>query len=433
MLEFFRRSFAPFQVATAVACFGAAAPARAQTCSPTVTLTPVTGLSPITDIRHAKTPRLYLLEQSGRVRIHEAGTTLPTPFLDITSLVASGGERGLLSIAFHPNYPATPWFFVLYTSQATGGANLGDVRVARYSVSSNPNVADPASARVLITVPHNLAGNHNGGQLQFGPSDGLLYVSIGDGGVACDTSGPGCNAQRNNTFLGKMLRLDINSDVAPFYTVPPSNPFVGPGDPLDEIWAKGLRNPFRFSFDRANGDLWIGDVGQGSREEIDFQPSSAPGGRNYGWKIMEGNLCNTCSTTECPVPVAPCADPSLTLPIHDYDRTVGGSIIGGYVYRGSVTTLRGCYVFGDFVSGRIWAIDPALPSARRTLVASLPQIFTFGEDSSGELYVAAPSGVFRFAIQGLPVPASPSWGLALLSIFLVGSAFLRRRMQRQLA
>ena len=249
--------------------------ALAQTCSASVTTSLVaTGFNAPTDIKNAGDGRLFVVEQAGKIRILSAGSIVPTPFLDLTTSVVSGGERGLVSLAFHPNYPATPWFYVYYTNADTSVAGVGDIVVARYSVSSNPNVADPSSRRVLFTVPHSAASNHNGGTLQFSPADGFLYVSLGDGGGACDSTG--CNAQNGDSLLGKILRLDVNVDVAPFYAIPASNPFVGPGTPRDEIWAKGLRNPFRVSFDRANGNLWIGDVGQDAREEIDFQPAVLP-------------------------------------------------------------------------------------------------------------------------------------------------------------
>ena len=356
-------------------------PARAQTCAPAMQRVLVTSAteSPV-EIKHAGDSRLFVVEQNGRIGILQGGALLGTPFLDIVGLVASGGERGLLSLAFHPNYPATPWFFVYYTSKATGGANLGDLVLARYSVSANPSLADAASARILLTVPHSEASNHNGGQLQFSPQNGYLYVAIGDGGGGCDNTGPGCNAQRDDSLLGKLLRIDVNRDTPPYYNVPPTNPFVGPGGPRDEIWAKGLRNPFRISFDRQNGNLWIGDVGQNQREEVDFQLASSPGGQNYGWKIMEGELCETCDLSDCPGVLPACN--ALTQPIHAYDRDVGSTIIGGYVYRGNlIPALRGCYVFGDYGSGVVWAIDPATPGTRRTLLTNLGGLTTFGKIS----------------------------------------------------
>jgi glucose/arabinose dehydrogenase len=396
--------------------------AQAQTCSPSLTFLPIAGApSPVvTDIRHAGDARQFFVEQVGRIRVRQSGQSGPFPvFLDLTGVVAAGGERGLLSAAFHPSYPAVPWFFVLYTSQAVGGASNGDVRLARYNVSVDPNLADPASARVLLTISHAQFANHNGGQLQFGP-DGFLYVSVGDGGSSCDVAGSGCNGQRNNTLLGKLLRIDINRDSAPYYNIPATNPFIGAGDPLDEIWAKGLRNPFRFSFDSANGTLWLTDVGQNTREEINVQAPGAPGGRNYGWKIMEGTACNTCATSNCPLPMAACNDSSLTLPFHEYDTSVGRSITGGYVYRGSaIPALVGCYVFGDYVSGAIWAIDPALPALRRTLHASLGSPTTFGVDNEGELYVGTLDGVFKLTVPPAAVSASTPWSAGAMAVLLL--------------
>ncbi len=370
---------------------------------PSVRVEPLLGipdgaLGRITDIRSGASSELYLVEQDGRVWIYRNGSLLSDPFLDISAIVRStGDEQGLLSLAFHPAYPAMPWFYVLYTSNSApaDGVSGGDLRLVRYSVSSDPDRADPTSARPLLRVPHAGSTIKNGGQLQFSPLDGFLYASLGDGGSSCDQSGAGCNAQRPSSFLGKLLRIDVNSDAAPYYTVPATNPFVGPGDPLDEIWASGLQNPFRISFDRSLGDLWIADVGQDTREEIDFQAANAPGGRNYGWRIMEGSACNTCPDA-CSIPTAACNDPSLTLPIFDYSHSLGSSaVIGGYVYRGAdIQGLRGGYVFGDYSSGKVWCIDRAEPI--RIELADLPTtITTFGEDDRGELAIATGNGVAK--------------------------------------
>ena len=403
--------------------------ARAQTCAVPLQSTLITDqIASVVDIRHGGDARLFLVELSGRIWIVQNGSLLATPFLDIRSVVSEGSERGLLSLAFHPSYPATPWFYVLYTSEAVGGANLGDIVVARYNVSADPNVATPSSARVLLTVPHSSQANHNGGQLHFGPGDHFLYISTGDGGGGCDD---GCDGQRDDTLLGKLLRIDVNRDTPPYYNIPPSNPYSAPGLPLDEIWAKGLRNPFRFSFDRQTSDLWIGDVGQAAREEIDFQPAGAEGGRNYGWPVMEGSLCRTCALTDCPGAIPDCADPVLIKPVHDYDRQVGTTVIGGYRYRGaSMPALRGCYVFGDNGGGSaIWAIDPAQPGTRRTLLANVFDLTTFGEDSAGELYAAYEGKVYRLRAATTPpaVPALPDWALLSLGGALFASASKRRR------
>jgi glucose/arabinose dehydrogenase len=406
--------------------------ATAQTCAVNVQRTLVTSsVSAPVDIRNAGDDRLFIVEQGGTIRILANGAVLPTPFLNLTSIVASGGERGLLSLAFHPSYPATPWFFVYYTNNDPAAGSVGDVIIARYSVSSDPNVANSASAHVLIQVPHSLASNHNGGQLQFGP-DGFLYVSIGDGGGGCDSTGPMCNAQRTDTRLGKLLRIDVNTDVPPFYTIPASNPFAGSGSPLNEVWAKGLRNPFRMSFDRQNGDLWIGDVGQDSREEVDFQPAGAPGGRNYGWPVMEGTACGTCSTA-CPAPVIACSSPPVTLPVHEYDHSIGNVIIGGYVYRGTkIPSLRGCYLFADEGAGHaIWSIDPASPITRRTLDGNVTALTTFGEDRTGEIYFAASGGIYKLSSVASVPATSTAFGVALMLVLTgLATVIVRRRPSR---
>ncbi len=321
--------------------------------------------------------RLFVLEKRGRVRILADGKLLAAPFLDLTDRVGSSAyEQGLLGIAFHPDYAQNGYVFVNYT-------NLnGDTVVARFSVTDDPNVADPTSeVRVLwIDQP---ASNHNGGHLVFGP-DGYLYVGMGDGGGAGDRYGNGQNGQ---TLLAKILRLDV--DELP-YTIPSDNPFVGDPNMVDEAWAYGLRNPWRFSFDRETGDLYIADVGQNLFEEVNFQPAGSGGGQNYGWPIMEGLYCY--AAEEC--------DPrGLTLPVAQYDHDEGCSITGGYVYRGQdFPSLRGIYFFGDFCSGIIWGMmrdEQGRWQVTRLLDSDL-MISTFGEDEAGELYVAdINGGVYR--------------------------------------
>ena len=338
---------------------------------PAVTLQPVAnGLGNLVSITHAGDSRLFITLQNGRVMIHDGTGVLPEPFLDIRSLVLSGGERGLLSIAFHPHYAQNGFFYVNYT-------NLnGHTVVARYSVSpSNPNRANPSSAVPIITINQPFA-NHNGGQLQFGP-DGYLYIGMGDGGSGGD---PGNRAQNLGDLLGKMLRLDVDS--ASPYAIPPSNPFRTQTGARAEIWSYGLRNPWRFSFDRTTGDLWIADVGQGEWEEIDFQPATSIGGENYGWRRMEGSHCFP--------PGSSCNPSNLVLPVIEYDHDFGCSVTGGYVYRGTRNPrLIGHYIYGDFCSGMIW-------SATRTsngvvtihdLLNAPFNISTFGEDVTGEIYV----------------------------------------------
>ncbi len=327
-------------------------------------------------------PRLFIVEQSGRIRILSGGSVLPTPFLNLTSLVSSTGERGLLSMSFDPEYATTGHFFVNYTNLS------GDTVIARYQVSADPNVANATSGTTLKLISQDLF-NHNGGQLQFGP-DGFLYVGMGDGGGSYD---PFNRAQDAGTLLGKMLRLDVHSP--PAY-IPESNPYSDPGLPLDEIWAMGLRNPWRFSFDRLTGDLYIADVGQDSREEINFQPAGFAGGANYGWRCMEGAVCTGLSGCTC-------GSGALTAPIHEYDHSNGDcSITGGYVYRGcSIPNLRGAYLYADFCTGTIrsFRVDSGVATDHEDLTPQLTpdegpieSIVSFGEDGSGELYIVSRVG-----------------------------------------
>ncbi|MEP6802335.1 MAG: PQQ-dependent sugar dehydrogenase, partial [Acidobacteriota bacterium] len=301
----------------------------ASAASPDILFEPLaSGLPALTSIVSAGDGRLFLTEQSGRVRIWNGTSVQPGAFLDVSGLVSCCGERGLLSIAFHPQYASNGLFFADYTNSA------GNTVIARYRVSGNPDVADAASGVVLMTITQPFS-NHNGGQLQFGP-DGDLYIGMGDGGSAND---PMCNAQRDDVLLGKLLRIDVNVSAPPYYTVPSDNPFR-PGGVPNEVWSKGLRNPWRFSFDRGTGDLWIGDVGQGAREEVDFAPRSSGGGsgRNYGWKLMEGTICGEAGASGCPTSPAPpaCGSSSYTAPVYEYGHGAGDcSITGGYVYRGS--------------------------------------------------------------------------------------------------
>ena len=250
--------------------------------------TVVSGLSAPLYVTNASDARLFVVERPGRIRVYAGGALLATPLLDISSKTTTDGERGLLSVAFHPDFASNGYFFVDYTNTA------GNIVVERYRITGDPrtsNVADPTSAATLLVIPHPTNNNHNGGQLQIGPTDGYLYIGTGDGGGAGDTP---CNAERTDVLLGKILRVDVrqNLNTTPFYGIPPSNPFVGSGDPggqvPDEIWAIGLRNPWRFSFDRVNGDMYIGDVGQDSFEEVDVQKTGTAAGRNYGWKSDGG-------------------------------------------------------------------------------------------------------------------------------------------------
>jgi len=361
---------------------------------PTIQITSIiTGIDSPVAITHAGdgSGRLFITLQGGRILIFDGQQLLADPFLDISLIVSSGGERGLLSVAFHPNYAANGLFYVDYTDLN------GDTVIARYRVSLNPDVADPASAIILVTIPQPFA-NHNGGQLQFGP-DGNLYIGMGDGGSGGD---PLNNAQNLNSLLGKILRIDVGS--LP-YGIPADNPFRTNLNARPEIWAYGLRNPWRFSFDRRTGDLIIADVGQNTTEEVNFQLAASSGGENYGWRLMEG--------TNCFNPASNCNDGSLTLPILEYDHSLGCSITGGYRYRGLENPgMFGFYFYGDFCSGRIWGAAPdALGNWVTTeLLESGLQITAFGEDEDGELLVASflpgPGAVFRIS----EVAAQPSTG-----------------------
>ena len=346
----------------------------------------VSGLSSPVGITHAGdgSGRLFIVLQGGRIVIFDGVQLLSPPFLDISSLVSSGGERGLLGLAFHPDYSHNGLFYVNYTNTA------GNTVIARYSVSGDPNLANPASASILLTITQPFS-NHNGGQLQFGP-DGYLYIGVGDGGSGGD---PQNNGQNLLTLLGKILRIDVDHG-AP-YEIPPDNPFVGNPDALEEIWAWGLRNPWRFSFDRLTGDMFIGDVGQNSWEEVDFQQATSTGGENYGWRLMEGNSCYN--------PATNCNDGTLTLPILLYDHSLGCSITGGYRYRGSKNPhLFGVYLYGDYCSGRIWSAQEDGLGGWNTsvLLDTNFLISTFGEDESGEIYFADlsdPDGVIYQVVE----------------------------------
>jgi glucose/arabinose dehydrogenase len=316
------------------------------------------------------TNRAFISLQTGQILIYNGTQVLPTPFLDINPLIDCCNERGLLGTVFHPDYVSNGFFYVSYTDTS------GDTVVARYSVSGNPNIADRGSAGVVLTVTQPFA-NHNGGNLQFGP-DGYLYIGLGDGGSQGD---PQNNAQNPMTLLGKMLRIDV--DAGPPYAIPPDNPFVGDPNVLDEIWALGFRNPWRYSFDRQTGDLFVADVGQSSREEVDFQPASSPGGENYGWRLMEG--------TSCFNPPSNCNDGTLTLPILEYTHSLGCSITGGFRYRGAaIPPLSGVYLYADYCSGRIWGATETAPGqwTSTVLLDTNLAISAFGEDEAGELFIA---------------------------------------------
>ncbi len=334
--------------------------------------------------------RLFVVEQSGRILVVDEGEVLGTPFLDIASQVeSSSSEQGLLGLAFHPDYSANGYFFVNYTYDPAG-AGPDVTRISRFEVSAdNSNRADHGSEVVLLQFDQDFS-NHNGGGLNFGP-DGYLYISTGDGGSGGD---PNNRAQRLETLLGKLLRIDV--DGGDPYAVPVDNPFVDLHTALPEIWAYGLRNPWRFSFDRHTGDLFIGDVGQNNVEEIDFQPASATGGENYGWSCREGDRTLNFN---------PCDGAPLTDPILVYDHSLGCSVTGGFRYRGRISSLWGLYVFGDFCSGRIWlaAEDGGVWTAEQWTDTDFT-ISSFGEDDDGELYVVAfnRGEIYRFDGETAP-------------------------------
>ena len=319
------------------------------------------------------TRRLFVAAQDGRIWIVDAdGRVAAEPAIDLGPRIRSGGEQGLLGLALHPDFPRDPRVFVDYTDTS------GDTIVASLALdSSDPSRLDPDSHRRLLFVDQPYA-NHNGGALAFGP-DGFLYVSLGDGGSGGD---PHDNGQRLDTLLGKVLRLDIDDGDA--YAVPPDNPFASGGG-LPEIWLYGLRNPWRMSFDRETGDLWIGDVGQGSWEEVDVARAGL-GGSNFGWRVMEGSHCYNADA---------CDREGLTLPAADYGRDQGCTVIGGYVYRGAAYRfLDGAYVFADYCSGNLFAIDAGADEpASPTIVGSGGNgVAAFGQDADGELYALALDG-----------------------------------------
>jgi len=341
--------------------------------------------------------RLFIVEQTGAIRIVKHGSLLPTPFLDLAGMVSDASEQGLLSLAFHPDYESNGRFFVNYTDLG------GDTVIARYDVSADPDIADAASALILFTVDQPFS-NHNGGLNAFGP-DGYLYVGMGDGGSGNDPLEAG---QDDSTILGKMLRIDVDVVASPFYGAPADNPDPNAPDPLNLIWAKGVRNPWRFSFDRATDEMYIADVGQNAREEINIQPA-ATASENYGWDIFEGRSCfepgPLCSA--CPSPVCP-GSPVFNIPVLEYDHVAGCSITGGFVYRGcALPDIHGTYFYGDFCTDFIRSFNGVSGGDAQNLLdhtaaldppggLSIDSITSFGEDARGELYIADQNGeVFK--------------------------------------
>lgn len=399
------------------ATLGGAAPRSAALAAPAawpdITLTPVaSGLTAPVQLTHAgdDSGRAFIVEQAGRIRVWQNGTIQPTPLLDITDRVLFGGEQGLLGLAFPSSFAQRRYFYVYYTRKD------GNNQVSRFRLNAgDPNTADPSREEPILLLEHPNFGNHNGGQIVFGP-DGYLYIGTGDGGGAGDPAG---NAQNPASLLGKILRLDVGDHASisppanqtfrtylpavfdaqggPAYTIPADNPFVGQAAYRPEIWALGLRNPWRFSFDRATGDLYIADVGQDRVEEIDFQAAGSSGGANYGWKTLEGDLCFS--------PSSGCTPPANYMaPVATYNHGAndanGCSVTGGFVYRGSASpSLQGIYFFADYCKGKIWQMRPAGSGWETNLTSlSAGNPTSFGEDQAGELYILSGSGtVYRVA------------------------------------
>ncbi len=334
---------------------------------------------------HDGSNRLFVIEQPGRIKVLQPNASAPTVFLDITAKVMSGGEQGLLGLAFHPQFATNGLFYIDYTRRPDGATVI-----AEYQVSANADVA-LATERTLLVIPQPFA-NHNGGMVEFGP-DGYLYIGMGDGGSAND---PGNRAQNLNELLGKILRIDVgHASGTPPYSSPPDNPFFGSTTGRDEIFAYGLRNPWRFSFDRSTGELYVGDVGQGAREEVDIVQR----GRNYGWRIMEGSLCTNLDSALCSVV-------QIVPPIAEYAHTGGRcSITGGYVYRGTSGSLpAGAYVYADYCTGEIFLLKDGASSL---LMDTSLNITSFGEDEAGEIYVVGQGGT----IDRLGIAATPSFAI----------------------
>lgn len=384
------------QLAVAALLLLSVAPVAAQVASEPW----ITGLDhPVRLVAPVGDDRLFVVERGGRVLAFTPAGAFIDTFLDVSTLTSEFDERGLLGLAFAPDYASTGRFYVSYTDLD------GDSRLARYAVGPDPDRADPASGTILLTVTQP-AGNHNGGHIEFGP-DGMLYFGLGDGGGAGDQQN---NAQNDQTLLGKLLRLDVAGSGG--YTIPPDNPNIGRPQ-RDEIWAKGLRNPWCWSFDRLSGDLYIADVGQSELEEINVQPAGLPGGANYGWRLMEGSACYN--------PSSGCFDPGLALPVHEY--THGGSpfrcsISGGYVYRGAdIPQLQGQYFYADYCSAEVWSLtwnEAAGATRVRNWTGQLEpnggfgSIVGFGQDAAGELYVLDydRGTAFRLVPSASGVPAA---------------------------
>lgn len=357
---------------------------------PTLSLTPVinTGLSSPMQLVHAGdgTGRIFIVQKGGTVLVYTRAYALIGTYLTVTG-ISSSGERGLLSMAFHPDYASNGFFYVYYNTAA------GDLELARYKVSADPNVADVASKVILITIPHPTFSNHNGGELHFG-NDGNLYLSTGDGGSAGD---PNDNSQNPSVLLGKILRFAVNTSVtAPYYSIPAGNPFG------NEVYAYGLRNPFRWSFDRLTYDMWIGDVGQDSWEEINFRKASQAQASNYGWRCYEGNTEYNTTSSSCENPLY-----SFVFPVYTYATpNPSGAVTGGTVYRGNTyIALRGYYIGADFYTGTFFKVfydNNTQLATTYTQVLSPTGISDFGETEDGELYAVnlTSNTVYRIGSDG---------------------------------
>lgn len=405
-----------------------AAPLQAQ-IPPDVSIDPVPGLpsfSGALGLKHAGdgSGRLFVIQQDGVIRVIDgSGTALATPFVDVSSRITTGSERGLLDLAFHPEYstvgaPGEGKFYLHYSagSPLPPGTSTGDTVVAEFSVTGNPNVGSSVPDRIVLTVAQDFS-NHNGGQMRFGP-DGYLYLGLGDGGSGndpCDRAqtldpadiqtGNGCRGEESVALLGKMLRIDVDNTTpagtnnlcgaagngSAEYAVPPENPFFGQADRCGEVLLYGLRNPWRWSFDRQTQDIWIGDVGQNTTEEIDLLEWPVAGGDNLGWRVCEGTTVTGASTAPCPIA-------GSVLPVIEYARSGGNcSVTGGYRYRGPVVSLRGRYIFSDFCSGTIWfGRDDGGSWVVDTFGPVFSNVRSFGEDEAGNVYVFAGSTLNRF-------------------------------------
>jgi glucose/arabinose dehydrogenase len=381
-----------------LAVLAATVAAIALSASPAAATTPAIALSLVTSGLtkpvlalgpNDGTGRLFVVEQPGRIRIVKGGSLVATPFLDITSLVSTGGEQGLLGLAFHPKFATNHQIYVNFTDKS------GNTNIRMYKVSAaNPDLIDATTARTILTIKQPYS-NHNGGNLAFGP-DGFLYIGMGDGGSAGD---PGNRAQNTGQLLGKMLRIDVDhKSGAKQYASPATNPYVGIAG-ADEVWQLGLRNPWRWSFDSLTGALWIGDVGQSGYEEVDVAPQTAAGpgrGINWGWRQMEGFHCYN--------PASGCVTSGKTLPLLEYTHASGRcAITGGYVYRGSaIPALAGTYLYADYCTGEIWGVGATATSpASGTLLLDTPMnVSSFGQDAAGELYVVDLGGSVYKVVGG---------------------------------